>query len=62
MKEPIEGVFYGYELIPTQLPSVFDFEIISSSKDRITGKKRYLVQWVGYPPKFNSYVNESDIE
>lgn len=62
LKEEIQGVFYRDELIPTLLPAVFDFEIIKTLKDKKTQKVKHLVEWVGYPSKFNSYINESDIE
>ena len=62
LKEEVRGVFYRHELVPTRLPTVYDFEIIKTLKDKTSGLKRYLVRWVGYPEKFNSIINERDIE
>ena len=58
--EAIDGIFYRQELTPTSLPDAYPFRIIRSRRTA-AGKKEYLVSWVGYPPKFNSYISESDV-
>ena len=57
--EPIKGVFYREELIPTQLPEYYPIHILK--KKRLAGRKKYLVSWVGYPPSFNSWIDEDHI-
>ena len=49
--EDIEGAFYKEELSSTPLPSVWPIEKILDRKG-----ERYLVQWRGYPSKFNEWV------
>ena len=57
--EPIIGSFYREELIPTVIPTHFDIEIIR--KKKVGGKSKYLVHWVGYPEKYNSWIDEEEI-
>ena len=58
-KEPIIGVFYREELIKCSIPESFDIDVIRSK--RVSGRIKYLVRWRGYPAKFNSWIDESDI-
>ena len=57
--EPIKGIFYREELIPTAPPETYQIDIIRSKI--VAGKKKYLVQWRGYPDKFNFWRDESQI-
>ena len=51
--EPIEGIFYREELIPTKPPEFYQINIIRT--ETVAGRKKYLVKWRGYPDKFNSW-------
>ena len=57
--EPIKGIFYREELVPTAPPETYQIDIIRSKI--VAGKKKYLVQWRGYPDNFNSWIDESQI-
>ena len=57
--EAIKGIFYSEELVPTSPPETYQIDIIKSKI--VAGKKKYLVQWRGYPDKFNSWIDESQI-
>ena len=57
--EAIKGIFYREELVPTSPPETYQIDIIKSKI--VAGKKKYLVQWRGYPDKFNSWIHESQI-
>ncbi|KAL7290727.1 hypothetical protein TKK_0015479 [Trichogramma kaykai] len=55
--EPIDGFFYEQELTRVRKnldTPVFEVEKILDTKGRGRNKK-YLVQWRGYPDKFNSW-------
>mgnify|MGYP001597207249 FL=1 len=53
--EKIKGSFYDQELQKTVLPSTFLVETIIKKKT-VKGKKMELVKWLGYPEKFNSWI------
>ena len=55
----IEGIFYKEELIKAKLPETFQVDIIKSKIQN--GKRKYYVQWRGYPSSFNSWIDASDI-
>ena len=57
--EPIKGIFYREELIPTIPPESYEIDIIRSKI--VAGRKKYLVKWRGYPDKFKSWTDESQI-
>ena len=57
--EPIKGVFYREELIPTSLPELYHIDIIKTKT--VAGRKKFLVKWRGYPDKFNSWIDESQL-
>ena len=57
--EPIKGVFYREELIPTSLPPIYHIDIIKTKT--VSGRKKYLVKWRGYPDKFNSWIDQSQL-
>ena len=54
--DPVKGIFYKEELVPAKLPEYYPIHIIK--KKTIAGRKKYLVRWVGYPPTFNSWIDE----
>lgn len=55
--EPIKGKFYAEELQKvTKQDDVFIVESVLKTR-RYNGKVQYLVRWVGYPPKFDSWVD-----
>ena len=58
--EKIKGCFYIEELQKTELHDIFLINEILKQK-KIHGRKQYLVSWVGYGEKFNSWVDESDL-
>ncbi|CAD6196201.1 unnamed protein product [Caenorhabditis auriculariae] len=59
--EPIDGKFYEQELTRyTESTDVFKVEKILA-KRRVKGKRQCLVRWYGYPPEFDSWVNESEL-
>ena len=58
--EPIKGIFYREELIPVSIPQFYDIEIIKTKK--IAGRKKFLVKWMGYPDKFNSWIDETQLK
>ena len=56
---PIQGIVYHKELSPVKLPDKYYVEkVISSRINRQTGKRQYLVKWMGYPKDFNSWVDK----
>ena len=60
--EELQGTFYEAELQKVgKQDDVFDIEKIL--KKRGKGKNvQYLVKWLGYPNKFNSWVSDSEIK
>ena len=57
--EEIKGIFYRDELTPTKLPEHFQITIIR--KKTVSGRKKYLVRWLGYPDSFNSWIDEDQM-
>jgi hypothetical protein len=62
--EKIKGGFYKHEIQRVRfdpLNNEYKIEKIIGSKGR--GKnKQYLVKWVGYPEKFNSYIKANELK
>lgn len=58
--QPILGKFYKEELIPVSLPKQYKIKILKTIKNK-KGQKRFLVNWLGYPQSFDSYITEKDI-
>ena len=57
--DPVKGIFYKEEIVPTELPEYYPIHVIR--KKTIAGRKKYFVRWVGYPPTFNSWLDEEDL-
>lgn len=54
--EKITSIFYHYELTPAVLGDLFNIEVLKTRINKRTNKKEYFVKWIGYPNKFNSWV------
>jgi hypothetical protein len=62
-EEPIEGKFYEKELQKVEVTDSKLHRIEKIVKSRKRGKqKEYLVHWMGWPSKFDSWVSEKDIK
>ena len=58
MDEPIKGKFYEPELQKVSPQQLFVIDKILKTRRGTNGKINYYVSWIGYPPKFNSWVDE----
>jgi len=59
LDDPIEGIFYEYELqkVQTRKKELYIIEkILKTRKNK--GKIEHFVKWRGYPAKFNSWVTD----
>ena len=61
LEEEITGHFYEVNLQRVEKPEFFRIEKILKTK-KTGSNTQYLVQWLGYPPKFNSWVSETDLD
>jgi hypothetical protein len=56
--QELKGYFYESELnIVHKTDELYSVEKVLR-KRKIRGKTQYFVKWLGYPPSFNSYVEE----
>ena len=56
--EEVKGKFYSEELQKVKRdPSIFEVEKVVRTRTR-KGKKEYLVRWMGYEPKHDTWVDE----
>ena len=62
--DPIEGRFYEEELQPVTVGAddIYQIEKVISSRKRRGQPKEYLVKWLGWRPKFNSYISETELK
>ena len=58
--EIIKGSFYQEELQKTKTDNIYLVEKLLQTRTK-KGKKEYLVQWAGYPEKYNSWEPEKNI-
>ena len=54
--EPVKGKFYAEELQKVKEEEIFKVEKVIKTRRR-NGKIEYFVRWLGYPPKFDSWVS-----
>ena len=59
--EKITDRFYKEELQAVYLPKTFVVDEILKKKRR-RGKNFYLIRWRGYPPQFDEWIDESQLE
>ena len=56
--EPLTSIFYHDEIFQAVEPDLYKIDkVIKSRINPITKKKEFFVKWVGYPNKFNSWVD-----
>jgi hypothetical protein len=60
--EEINGTWYTRELqrVYVDPDQVFNIEKILKKRRNSRGEKEILVRWQGYPPKFDSWILESN--
>ena len=59
--EEVKGTFYPEEIQPISDNKYFIQKMIKT-KRLADGTKKLFVKWDGWPAKFNSWINEADIE
>jgi len=59
--EDILGTFYQDELQLVDLPEVFRIEKILKRRT-VKGKKQHLVSWSGWPSKYDSWIDEGELQ
>ena len=61
--DPIKGTFYRYELqkVVKSDTDVYKIEKIIKKK-KVNGKIQLLVKWMGWPSKFNSWIDENELK
>ena len=57
-KDKIKGKFYEQEIQKTKQGKEYLIDKVIKERTK-SGKKEYFVKWLGYPDKFNSWVDES---
>ena len=57
-KDKIKGKFYEQEIQKTKQGKEYLIDKVIKERTK-GGKKEYFVKWLGYPDKFNSWVDES---
>ena len=60
MGEPVEGKFYKEQLRKTD-QTIYRVDRILRKRKGKSGKAEVLVQWMGYPSKFNSWEKADTI-
>ena len=59
--EAVHGTFYEQELQLIDEPEVYKIEKILRSR-KVRGKKQHLVRWVGWAPKYDSWIDAKSLE
>lgn len=63
MNEPIQGSFYASELQKVSKDEQTQWSIEKIIRKRkVGGKPEVLVQWLGWPKKFDSWIPEIDVK
>lgn len=64
LDEEVVGTFYEPELqkISTDPTGVFKVEKVLRTRKRRGFEKEYLIRWMNWPPKFDSWVKSSDLQ
>ena len=62
--DPVEGKFYEEELQPVTVgeDNIYRIAKVISSRKRRGQPKEYLVKWLGWMPKFNLYISETELK
>ena len=60
--EPITSIFYSDELNPVKKPEFFNIKELKTRINPQTNKRQVYVHWIGYPKKFDQWINEEDIQ
>ncbi len=58
--DPITGSFYDQELQKTTVPEHYEVEKILETR-KVGKKKQHLIKYLGWPSKFNQWIDESQI-
>lgn len=58
--QPIKGCFYEAELQKTKSPGIYLVERILRNRQK-NKVKQFYVKWLGFPSRFNSWIDSSDI-
>ena len=61
--EPIDGYFYEQELqrVEKEADDMFRIEKVIKTRKR-RGLTEHFVKWMGWPAKFNSWVQDADVQ
>ena len=61
--DKVKGTFYRYELQKVVKSDTDAYKVEKIIKKRkANGRKQLLVKWVGWPTKFNSWIEENDLK
>ena len=63
LKDPVEAFYYREQLTKSEPPKASDYFFVEKilGKKKIKGVVHYLVKYLYYPNKFNSYVPASNL-
>lgn len=59
--DDIQGTFYQDELQHVTMPEVFSIEKILRRR-KVKGQKQSLVRWAGWPPKYDSWIDDQELQ
>ena len=60
--EPITGLFYSSELIPTTESETYPIEILQRRRKRKGPGYEIFITWPGWHEKFNTWMDEKDVK
>lgn len=58
--EPITSIFYRDELTQVDKPEFFNIKVLKTRKNPRTKKKELFIHWIGYPKKFDQWIDEDE--